>query len=193
MAFVTAPATLSKIKSVFGGGNSLSEYRRGGGKVPNTPHYNAISATTNGLAISQFTGIEHPEPANVSLIVSGLYNIKNILKAPNMSCHVNISLPIDGTGFATGMSGVPMEYRMLSIINLWLPPKCYYYPEYISPGWKDFNGFLFESVFEGKEWFEDADRIVSETFTTIWKIEFRVKSSQVSIGTLDITLECGYE
>ena len=51
---VTSPASLSKIVSEFGGPGNLAAYVRGGSYVPNISALNAISATTSGLAISQF-------------------------------------------------------------------------------------------------------------------------------------------
>lgn len=54
---ITSPVSLSKIVSEFGGPGNLAAYVRGGSYVPNISAFNAISATTSGLAISQFLNI----------------------------------------------------------------------------------------------------------------------------------------
>lgn len=54
---ITSPASLTKIVSEFGGPGNLAAYVRGGSYVPNISAFNAISATTSGLAISQFLNI----------------------------------------------------------------------------------------------------------------------------------------
>lgn len=54
MATVTAPVSMSKIKTVFGGTGRMSEYYRGGPLVPNIPANSAISTTASGLRLSQF-------------------------------------------------------------------------------------------------------------------------------------------
>lgn len=51
---VTAPVSLTKIKTEFSGPNNLAAYTRGGTYVPNTAPNAAISTTAAGLAISQF-------------------------------------------------------------------------------------------------------------------------------------------
>lgn len=56
MATVTAPVSMSKIKAVFGGTGRMSEYYRGGPRVPNIAANNAISTTAAGLRMSQFEG-----------------------------------------------------------------------------------------------------------------------------------------
>ena len=63
---VTAPASLTKIKTEFGGPNDLSAYVRGGtyvaatrpaASLPDIPINTAVSETEAGLAISQFEGL----------------------------------------------------------------------------------------------------------------------------------------
>lgn len=51
---VTAPVSLSKIKTEFSGPNTFSSYTRGGTYVPNIAANSAISTTVAGLAMSQF-------------------------------------------------------------------------------------------------------------------------------------------
>lgn len=51
---VTAPVSLSKVKTEFGGPNNLAAYVRGGAYVPDTPANAAISTTAAGLKLSQF-------------------------------------------------------------------------------------------------------------------------------------------
>lgn len=51
---VTAPISLTKIKTEFSGPNNLAAYVRGGTYVPNITANNAISTTVNGLGMSQF-------------------------------------------------------------------------------------------------------------------------------------------
>lgn len=53
---VTAPISLTKVKSEFNGPNNLAVYVRGGAYVPNSETNSAISTTTAGLALSQFLG-----------------------------------------------------------------------------------------------------------------------------------------
>jgi len=68
---ITAPVSLSKIKSVFGGGNKLSEYVRGGSIVP-IGAKSTISTNVNGLAISQFLGASKPPSVNFQLLETQL-------------------------------------------------------------------------------------------------------------------------
>jgi len=65
---ITAPVSLTKIKTEFGGPNNLSAYVRGGSYVPNTAANANVSATVAGLAISQFLGATNY--VNVSASVS---------------------------------------------------------------------------------------------------------------------------
>jgi hypothetical protein len=51
---VTAPVSLTKIKTEFSGPNEFSAYVRGGTYVPDIPANSAISTTTTGLEMSQF-------------------------------------------------------------------------------------------------------------------------------------------
>lgn len=63
---VTSPVSLTKIKNEFNGTNSFSAYVRGGSYVPNIPALSGISATTNGLAMSQFLNA-----SNISVSLPG--------------------------------------------------------------------------------------------------------------------------
>jgi len=208
MAIVTAPASLSKIKSVFGGGNKLSEYVRGGSIVPNTAHYNAISASVNGLAISQFVGIEHPEPQTVS-ITNNIWHGNSILKAPLRNCDVSVGLMSNGKysksgafsnsllPFGEGFEGVPMQFRFtaLSHPNSFLPIGCSISPGSANNVWYDFtNGVTISAHYiSDGGWMAPDDEIASSIFETQWLIEFRIKATGVSIGTLKVNLSCGYE
>jgi hypothetical protein len=53
---ITAPVSLTKIKTEFSGPNNLAAYTRGGTYVPNISANSAISTVPTGLAISQFLG-----------------------------------------------------------------------------------------------------------------------------------------
>lgn len=58
MAGITEPVSLSKIREKFGGTGPLSDYRRGGGLVPDIPANANISTTAAGLSIAQFLGAD---------------------------------------------------------------------------------------------------------------------------------------
>jgi hypothetical protein len=53
---ITAPVSLTKIKTEFDGPNNLAAYVRGGTYVPNISANSAINTSPTGLAISQFLG-----------------------------------------------------------------------------------------------------------------------------------------
>lgn len=57
MALGTNP-NFSQIRAFFGGSANFKDYYRGGPYVPNIPANNAISTTSAGLRMSQFTGAD---------------------------------------------------------------------------------------------------------------------------------------
>lgn len=70
MATVTTPATLSSVKSVFGGASTLYGYRRntgGGGLVPNYSAYSGVSDSAPRLA--SFAGLVNPLVAGSTIYI----------------------------------------------------------------------------------------------------------------------------
>ena len=65
MALGTNPDFLT-IKSFFAGSNSFADYYRGGPYVPNIPANAGISASANGLSMTQFSGADKTSPLSVS-------------------------------------------------------------------------------------------------------------------------------
>jgi hypothetical protein len=63
---VTAPASLTKIKTEFGGPDNLGAYVRAGGLVPNHSANQSILISTTNLAISQFNSAEKNFSATIS-------------------------------------------------------------------------------------------------------------------------------
>lgn len=62
---VTAPVSLSKIKTEFSGPDTFSSYVRSGSYVPSYPVNSGISTTVAGLAISQFLGASDTPPVSL--------------------------------------------------------------------------------------------------------------------------------
>lgn len=61
MALGTNP-NFSQVRAFFGGSANFKDYYRGGPYVPNIPANNAISTTSAGLRLSQFSGADKELP-----------------------------------------------------------------------------------------------------------------------------------
>lgn len=101
---VTAPVSLSKIKTEFSGPNNFSAYTRGGTYVGNSPANAAISTTVAGLAMSQFLGAAAFSPFR-DVYTSGSATIT----APSGATKVTITLWGGGGlgGFGYSSSTLP--------------------------------------------------------------------------------------
>lgn len=95
MAQVSNPASLSSVIAAFGGGSELSQFVRGGAYVPNVAYYNGVSASTSGLALSQFDGLFNPVGASL--------NTTTAIGSDTES--TTTGTPISNTVTATGSGG----------------------------------------------------------------------------------------
>ena len=91
MALGTNP-NFSQIRAFFGGSANFKDYYRGGPYVPNIPANNAISTTSAGLRMSQFTGADKNVSSPLSVIAPDVFNQVNNGTAA-------------GTSVATGSGG----------------------------------------------------------------------------------------
>lgn len=66
MATVSNTPTLRELISVFGGGNSLRDFYRGGPHVPNISQNNSISTNPDNLTLRQFIGATNYTNVSVS-------------------------------------------------------------------------------------------------------------------------------
>lgn len=93
----SGPMSLAMIRNEFGGGNpvSLSQYYRGGGRVPNTPA-NAAVPTAGPIRLSNFYGATAYTPPTVSVGQTG-GSVFQAEPAP-ATATVNATLTASGSG-----------------------------------------------------------------------------------------------
>ena len=101
---VTAPVSLSKIHTEFGGTAAFSAYVRGGTYVPSHSGTNGISATASGLSFGQFSGASNTDlniPLNWNNASGGITAVTNsqtIIADCNLTWSVT---PTSGSPFIT--------------------------------------------------------------------------------------------
>ena len=98
---VTAPVSLTKIKTEFGGPDNLAAYTRGGTYVPNISANNAISTTAAGLAISQFLNA-----VNVAVNITDVSALNYSLNGVGGTATATYRLGSNGQARSTNNSGV---------------------------------------------------------------------------------------
>ncbi len=113
MAGITAPVSLSKIREKFGGTGPLSDYRRGGGLVPDIPANANISTTAAGLSIAQFLGADVSAGSTATFPTSSLIRSR-VDNGAGLECRAEARFNADGNAYRyTNQNG-------LQTIGAWL-------------------------------------------------------------------------
>lgn len=102
MAQVSNPATMSSVKSVFGGTNNLSAYLKGSSYVYDLPSSYPSLASVLPIRLSQLAGLIHP-PASLPSTMNGSQT-----KMAPLDAYVWVTINADGTftyGSGAGTSG----------------------------------------------------------------------------------------
>jgi len=193
---VSNPATMSSIKSEFGGPNNLSAYVRGGTYVPMNAA-NQISTTVSGLAVSQFSGVIKP----VSVYLTKQTIHANSSGLGGNPLYANLYLKPNGkyqTGglywdleYGVGFDTVSLEYKIKSI-NAETSPGTNFSPQ-ATTNWLPFTS---EKSFSAKGKSKTGpsppfDEIPPGSYSANWTVGFRVTGQTSEIGTLTIVCTAG--
>jgi len=203
---VSNPAKLSSIKAEFGGPNNLSAYTRGGTYVPmNSP--SQIKTTVNGLAISQFNGVSKP-PVLTLTNTFWLLGFSIPIGFTQLQAYCEAQIRPDGkvwtghtfqqiqqgSSWLSGAAGNLLQYRITkadliqdtypNTVKITRTPTT-------TTGWIDYNSYLVVSLTFDRKSTNSSNWWMGFEATNETEIEFRIKSTQQSIGKLKFEIYVG--
>lgn len=109
---VTAPVTLTKIRTEFGGIGPFSDYVRGGGYVDDTSTNSAISTTVSGLDMGSFVGAEKADYSAAQFVWANISGTNSADTAADSSSGYNTDINLYYTATYNSGSGASVSYSI---------------------------------------------------------------------------------